>query len=157
MAISVLGSPLFLASDLMASGIDVAPVFWLAATLCEHGSVAMEQPVISSVDSPWQAAVANMDALPTRPAIDYERLTPSVCMLDNQSGIFWLVSPMGQVYRPNWVLLDSGAQPLMLGKTTCIDLGIRRSKLESCSFHIQTSVGGTSDRSHFMTHERLSM
>jgi hypothetical protein len=68
----VLGSPSFSANDLMASGVDLAPVFRLAAMLCEHGSVAttsvkvfegvdvgqpmardvaMERPVISSVDS----------------------------------------------------------------------------------------------------------
>jgi hypothetical protein len=43
----------------------------------------------------------------------------------------------------------------MLGKATCIGLGIRRSELEPCPFQIQTSLGGTNDRSHFMTHERL--
>jgi hypothetical protein len=78
-------------------------------------------------------------------------------MLDNQSGIFRLVSLTGQVYRPDRVLLDSGAQPLMLGKATCIGLGIRRSELESCPFQIQTSLGGASDRCNFMTRERLSM
>jgi len=41
-------------------------------------------------------------------------------MLDNRSGIFRLVSPTGQVYKPNRILLDSSAQPLMLGKVTCI-------------------------------------
>jgi hypothetical protein len=45
----------------------------------------------------------------------------------------------------------------MLGKATCISLGIRRSELEPCPFQIQTSLGGASDRSHFMTHERLSV
>jgi hypothetical protein len=70
----VLGSPSFSTSDLMASGVDLTPVFWLVVTLCECGSVAtmsvevcegvdvgqpmagdvvVEQPVISSVDSPW--------------------------------------------------------------------------------------------------------
>jgi hypothetical protein len=100
---------------------------------------------------------AKMDTLPTRPAIDREKLTPGVCMLDNYNGIFWLVSPMGQVYRPDRVLLDFDAQPLMLGKAACIGLGIRRLELESCPFQIQTSLGGASDRSHFMTRERLSM
>jgi hypothetical protein len=57
-------------------------------------------------------------------------------MLDNQSGIFRLVSPMGQVYRLDRALLDSGAQPLMLGRATCIGLGIRRSELEPCPFQI---------------------
>jgi hypothetical protein len=45
----------------------------------------------------------------------------------------------------------------MLGKAACIGFCIRRSELEPCPFQIQTSLGGASDRSHFMTHERLSM
>ncbi len=53
--------------------------------------------------------------------------------------------------------MDFGAQPLMLGKATCIGLGIRRSKLEPCPFQIQTSLGGASDKSNFMTRERLSV
>jgi hypothetical protein len=115
----------------------------------------VEQPVILGVDSPWQAAVAKMDTLPTWPTIDCERLTPSVCMLDNRSGIFWLVSPTGQVYKLDWGLLDSSAQPLMFGKVACISLGIRWSELEPCPFQIQKSPGGASDKSHFMTRERL--
>jgi hypothetical protein len=48
------------------------------------GDVIVEQPMISSVDSPWQAmATAKMDTLPTRPVIDRERLTFGVCMLEN--------------------------------------------------------------------------
>jgi len=121
------------------------------------GDVVVEQPVVSGVDSPWQAAAAKMDALPARPAIDRERLTPGVCMLDNRSGIFWLVSPMGQVYKLDRVLLDFSAQPLMLGKATCIGLGIWRSELELCPFQIQTSLGGATDKSNFMTRERLSV
>jgi hypothetical protein len=46
---------------------------------------------------------------------------------------------------------------LMLGKSACIGLGVRRSELDLCPFHIQTSLGGANDRSHFMTHERLSV
>ncbi len=61
------------------------------------------------------------------------------------------------MYRPDRVLLDSSAQPLMLGKAACIGLDIQRSELELCPFQIQTSLGGTSDRSHFMTCERLSV
>jgi hypothetical protein len=70
----VLRSPSFSANDLMVLGMDLAHVFWLAATLCERGSVAatsaevcegvdvgqpvakdvaMEQLMISGVDSPW--------------------------------------------------------------------------------------------------------
>ncbi len=121
------------------------------------GDVVVEQPMVSGVDSPWQATATKMDALLARPAIDRERLTPGVCMLDNRSGIFRLVSPTGQVYKPDWVLLDSGAQPLMLGKVACIGLGIRRSELELCPFQIQTSLGGATNRPNFMTCERLSV
>jgi len=85
MVTSVLGSPSFLANDFMASGVDLAHVFRLVATLCERGSVvatnaevcegvnvgqpvardvAVEQPMISSVDSPWQATTTKMDTLP---------------------------------------------------------------------------------------------
>jgi hypothetical protein len=127
----VLGSPAFLANDLIALGIDLARVFRLVATLCERGSVAvtsaevcegvdvgqpmagdvvMEQLMILGVDSPWQAAATKMDALPIRPTIDRERLTPGVYMLDNRSGIFWLVSPTGQVYRLDrfcWILVPN--------------------------------------------------
>jgi len=113
--------------------------------------------VVSGVDSPWQVAATKMDALLARPAIDHERLTLGVCMLDNWSGIFQLVSPTGQVYRLDRVLLDSGAQPLMLGKAACIGLGIWRLELEPCPFQIQTSLGGASGRSNVMTRERLLM
>ncbi|CAK9872283.1 unnamed protein product [Sphagnum jensenii] len=52
------------------------------------GDVVVEQFVISSVDNPWQVAATKMDALPTRLAIDRERFTHGVCMLDNRNGIF---------------------------------------------------------------------
>jgi len=101
---TLLGSPSLLTNDLMASRVDLACVFWLAATLCECGSVAatsakvcegvyvgqlmardvaMEQPVILGLGSPWQVAMAKMDSLPAQQVIDYERLAPGVCMLDN--------------------------------------------------------------------------
>ncbi len=71
----------------MCGGVDVGqPV---------AGDVAVEQLVILGVDSPWQTVAAKMDALLNRPTIDRERLTPGVCMLDNRSGIFQLVSPTG--------------------------------------------------------------
>ncbi|OAE34633.1 hypothetical protein AXG93_3267s1000 [Marchantia polymorpha subsp. ruderalis] len=170
MASSVMRSPLFSAMELMDSGIDLARVFRAAATLCERGSITATSAEIgetigeelssttpSSDESTWQAAAARMESLPARPAIDRERVVPGVCMVDNRSGVFRLVSATGQVYVPARVLLDSGAQPLMLGKIACISLGVRRSELEPCPFQIQTSLGGTSDRSYRMTRERISV
>jgi hypothetical protein len=47
----MLGSPSFLASDLMASRVDLALVFGLATTLCERGSVvATSAKVCEGVD-----------------------------------------------------------------------------------------------------------
>jgi hypothetical protein len=51
MVTSMLGSPSFSASDLMASRINLVRVFRLAATLCECGSVAvMSAKVCEGVD-----------------------------------------------------------------------------------------------------------
>ncbi|PTQ47194.1 hypothetical protein MARPO_0008s0049 [Marchantia polymorpha] len=170
MATSVLRSPLFSATELIDSGIDLARVFRVAATSCEHGRVAatsaeiredtVEDPSSTSTlfeETTWQAAAARMESLPARPAIDRESIVPGVCMVDNRSGLFRLVSSTGQVYVPARVLLDSGAQPLMLGKAACISLGIRRSELEPCPFQIQTSLGGASNRSYFMTRESVAV
>ncbi|PTQ36558.1 hypothetical protein MARPO_0063s0090, partial [Marchantia polymorpha] len=170
MASSVMRSSLFLAMELMDSGIDLARVFRAAATLCERVSITATSAEIgetigeelssttpSSDESTWQAAAAQMESLPARPAIDRKRVVPGVCMVDNRSGVFRLVSATRQVYVPARVLLDSGAQPLMLGKIACISLGVRRSELEPCPFQIQTSLGGTSDRSYRMTRERISV
>jgi hypothetical protein len=56
----------------------------------------MEQPVISGQDNPWQAATAKMDALPTRPAIDRERLTPNMYVRQPK----WYF-PIGESYGPS--------------------------------------------------------
>ncbi|BBM98527.1 hypothetical protein Mp_1g14190 [Marchantia polymorpha subsp. ruderalis] len=133
MATSVLRSPLFSATELIDSGI----VFQVAATSCERGRVAATSAEIHE-DT---AVAARMESLPARPAIDRESIVPGVCMVDNQSGLFRFVSSTGHVYVSARVLLDSGAQPLMLGKAACISLGIRRSELEPCPFQIQTSLG----------------
>ncbi len=68
--------------------------------------------MVLGVDSPWQVTTVKMDALLARPAINRERLTPGVCMLDNRSGIFRLVSPTSQVYRPNRVFVGFWCQIL---------------------------------------------
>ncbi|BBN11179.1 hypothetical protein Mp_5g09720 [Marchantia polymorpha subsp. ruderalis] len=147
MTTSVLRSPLFSSTELMDSGIDLAQVLWVAATSCERGRViatsaeiredTVEDPSSTSTlfeETIWQAAAARIRFLPARPAIDRESIVPGVCMVDNRGGLFRLVSSTGQVYVPARVLLDSSAQPLMLGQAACISLGIRRSELEPCPF-----------------------
>ncbi|OAE26911.1 hypothetical protein AXG93_3882s1010 [Marchantia polymorpha subsp. ruderalis] len=98
-----------------------------------------------------------MELLRARPAIDRESIVSSVCMVDNQSDLFRLMSSTRHVYVPTRVLPESCSQPLMLSKEPCISLGIRRFELETCPFKIQTSLAGASDRSYFMTKESVSV
>jgi hypothetical protein len=107
----MLGSPSFSASDLMASGVDLAPVFRLTSTLCEHASVvatsvkvcegvdvgqpmardvAVEQPVISGVDSPWQVATIKW----THYQLDQPLIVRSIGQLE------WYFS-VGESYGPS--------------------------------------------------------
>ncbi|OAE29984.1 hypothetical protein AXG93_669s1340 [Marchantia polymorpha subsp. ruderalis] len=104
MASSVMRSPLFLATELIDSWIDLARVFRLAATSCERGSaiatsVEIGEAIVEELsstttlsdESTWQAAAARMEFLPTRPAIDRERVVLGVCMVDNWNGVFRLI------------------------------------------------------------------
>jgi hypothetical protein len=53
-------------------------------------------------------------------------------VVDNSQGIFQLVGPKGKVFVPRRVLLDSGAQPLMLGASAIEGLGLTKDTLEKC-------------------------
>jgi hypothetical protein len=53
-------------------------------------------------------------------------------VVDNSQGIFQLVGPKGKVFVPRRVLLDSGAQPLMLGASTVARLELMKDTLEEC-------------------------
>jgi hypothetical protein len=53
-------------------------------------------------------------------------------VVDNSQGIFQLVGPKGKVFVPRRVLLDSGAQPLMLGTSAIEELGLTKDTLEKC-------------------------
>jgi hypothetical protein len=169
---TVMEAPLFSAKELMALGIDASSIFRRAAALCARTQgtamgagvkeeVVVDQPSTSATkvsgDGAWQAVAAKMEDLPARPMVDRASFNPGVCMLDNQSGVFQLRGPRGQVYVPERVLLDSGAQPLMLGKKAVLGLGMKQADLRPCPFKIQTSLGGLGDAHPFLTWERLSV
>ena len=56
---------------------------------------------------------------------------------------------------PLRILLDSGAQPLMLGRASVIALGITSADLEPCPFQIQTSLGGLERARSITRHDIL--
>ena len=63
-------------------------------------------------------------------------------MVDNSQSSLQIVGLGGQVYTPQRVVLDSEAQPLMLGKAIVQGLGLQQEALETCSFTINTSMEG---------------
>jgi hypothetical protein len=144
-------------SAAMASHTDFKPVaiFKRAATMCESGhytvattlktAVDAEQVVESQEDKVQGlfSAAARVKTMPARPAIERSSITPSIVVVDNSQSIFQLVGPKGKVLVHRRVLLDSGAQPLMLGASTIEGLGLTKNTLEKCPWTISTSMGGT--------------
>jgi hypothetical protein len=116
-------------STAMVSHSDFSPavVFKRAATMYESGhstvattlktAVNAEQVVESQEDTVQGLflAAVRIKTMPARPAIERSSIILGVVVVDNSQGIFQLVGPKGKVFVPRRVLLDSGAQPLMLG------------------------------------------
>jgi hypothetical protein len=141
----------------MASHADFSPaaIFKTVATMCESGhytvattlkiTVDTEQVVESQEDTVHGlfSATARVKTMPTRPAIERSSITPGIVVVDNSQGIFQLIWPKGKVFVPRRVLLDSGAQPLMLGASAIEGLGLTKDTLEKFLWTISTSMGGT--------------
>jgi hypothetical protein len=144
-------------SDAMVSHFDFSPtaVFKRAVTMCESGhstvattsktAIDTEQVVESQEDTVQRlfSAAARVKTMPARPAIERSSITPGVVVVDNSQGIFQLVGPKGNLFVPRRVLLDLGAQPLMLGASAIEGLGLTKDTLEKCPWTISTSMGGT--------------
>jgi hypothetical protein len=91
-------------------------------------AVDAEQVVESQEDTVQElfSTAARVKTMPARPAIERSSITPGVLVVDNSQGIFQLVGPKGKIFVPRRVLLDSGAQPLMLGASTIEELGLTK-------------------------------
>jgi hypothetical protein len=146
---------LFSAARVSHSDFNPAAVFKRAATMCEssHYTVAITlktavdpEQVVESQEDMVQglfSAVARVKTMPIRPAIDRSSITPGVVVVDNSQGIFQLIGPKEKVFVPRRVLLDLGAQPLMLGGSAIEGLGLTNDTLEKYPWTINTSMGGT--------------
>jgi hypothetical protein len=162
-AARVYQAPLFSAT--MVSRVDFSPavVFKMVATMCERGSSTATkvhlEPVVDSEEDTVQellAAAARVKTMPARPAIERSSISPRVVVVDNSQGIFQLVGPKGKVFVPRQVLLDSGAQPLMLGASAVAGLELTKDTLEECPWTISTSMGET-ERATGITKTELSL
>jgi hypothetical protein len=94
--------------------------------------------------------------MPARPVIERSSITPSVVVVNNSQSIFQLVGPKGKVFVPRRVLLDLGAQPLMLEVSAIERLGLTKDTLEKCPWTISTSMGGTKHATA-ITREQLAL
>jgi hypothetical protein len=160
--------PLFSAAMVSRADFSSAAVFKMVATMCERGSStatnAMKteihlEPVVDSEEDTVQellAAATRVKTMPARPAIERSSISPGVVVVDNSQGIFQLVGPKGKVFVPRPVLLDSGAQPLMLGASADAGLELTKDTLEECPWTINTSMGGT-ERATGITKAELSL
>jgi hypothetical protein len=101
------------------------------------------------------AATARVKTMPARPAIERLSISPGVVVVDNYQGIFQLVEPKGKVFVPRRVLLDTGAQPLMLGASAVAGLKLTMDTLEECPWTVNTSMEGT-ERATGITKAELS-
>jgi hypothetical protein len=88
------------------------------------------------------SAATRVKTMLARPVIERSSITPGVVVVDNSQGIFQLVGPKRKVFVPRRVLLDSGAQPLMLGASAIERLGLTEDALEKCPWTISTFIGG---------------
>jgi hypothetical protein len=151
----------------MASHVDFNPtaIFKRAATMSESGhytvattlktAVDAEQVVESQEDTVQGlfSVVARVKTMPARPAIERLSITLGVVVVDNSQGIFQLVGPKGKIFVPRRVLLDLGAQPLMLGASAIEGLGLTKDTLEKCPWTISTSMGGMEHATTIMKEE----
>jgi hypothetical protein len=159
---------LFSAAMVSHSDFSPAAVFKRAATMCEssHSTVATTlktvvdaEQVVESQENMVQglfSVAARVKTMPARPAIKRSSITFSVIVVDNSQGIFQLIGPKGKVFVPRQVLLDSGAQPLMLGASAIEGLGLTKNTLEKCPWTINTSMGGT-EHATAITKEKLAL
>ena len=91
------------------------------------------------------SGVAYLSDVAARSTRERGSIRPGVVRLVNTNGVMVVGRTDGNTTRatPPRVMLDSGAQPVMIGKQLAHDLGLTTADLEPCSFTIVISVGGT--------------
>ena len=70
-------------------------------------------------------------------------MKPGVVRLVNEGHVFLVLQSKAPSVYPQMILMDTGAQPVMLEKRLAVELGLVASDLDSCPFMVATSLGGT--------------
>jgi len=156
-------TPLFSIKTLAFLGIQPSIVFHLVATLCENGGTlevmvrSKDTFVLHIVPHPifeanrmevlkvqlesWHVVMAKLHDLLAWRTIDRASVILRVVVVHNEEGMVQLRGASTCQYWPLNVLLDFGAQPLMLGKATIDGFGLTNANFDQCPYHILTSMG----------------
>jgi len=110
----------------------------------DEGASQLTEPS-PSFDVPLATGVAYLSDVAARPARERQNLRPGVVRLVNDNNVLVVSRTGDNTTRatPLRVMMDSGAQPVMIGKRLAQELGLSAADLEPCPFTIVTSVGGT--------------
>ena len=81
--------------------------------------------------------------LSARSARERQQVKPGVVLLVNEGHVLLVSQSKAPSVYPQRVLMDTGAQSVMLGKRLAAELGLVASNLDSCPFMVATSLGGT--------------
>ena len=119
----------------------------LAAEAIATFDEGVSQPMMPHPSSTMPSAmgIAYLADVAARSARERRSLRPGVVRLVNDNNVLVVSRTGGNPTRatPLRVMMDSGAQPVMIGKRLAQDLGLTAADLEPCPFTIVTSVGGT--------------
>ena len=116
------------------------------------------QEPTSSYHSPAFASAAYLSDVAARPARERRGIRPGVVRMVNDSGILMVSRAGGNPIRvaPQSVMMDSGAQPVMIGKKLAHELRLTADDLAPCPFTIVTSIGHV-ERATGYTREPLQL
>jgi hypothetical protein len=116
------------------------------------------QEPTSSYHSPASAGAAYLSDVAARPARERRGIRPGVVRMVNDSGILMVNRAGGNPIRvaPQYVMMDSGAQPVIIGKKLAQELQLTADDLAPCPFTIVTSIGHV-ERATGYTREPLQL
>ena len=88
-------------------------------------------------------ATVYLAGVPARYAQERHQVKPGVVCLVNEGQTFYVIQGDSSRAYSKRVLLDTGAQPVVLGRRLANELGLVPHDLDPCPFMIATSLGGT--------------
>ena len=103
-----------------------------------------EHPLCST--SEGDVAIVYLAGVPARSARERHQVKPGVVRLVNEGQTFSVTRGDSSRAYPKRVLLDTGAQPVMLGRRLANELSLVPHDLDPCPFTIATSLGAQSNQ-----------